>query len=764
MKKLSFDKAIPFALFLPLLFFLIPLAKNKLPVPADAILGLYHPWRDLSVDGFDPGKFPVKNPIATDPILQTYPWKKIVIDNMKDENLPLWNPYNFSGYPLLANVQSSSFAILNILFFIFPFNLAWSLAIILPAILASMFMYFFLRSLKISQTASVFGSVVLPFSGFFVSWQQWGTVITSAMWLPLILLAINKIFQKVNALWFLILVFAVSQTIFSGHLQTAFYALLATLLYLGYRHFNSKNFRAMFICFFAITLGIIVSAIQLMPTLEFLSHSARSIDQGYYQGREDWFLPLKHLIQLVAPDYFGNPTTYNYRGIWNYGEFVSFIGIIPLGLALLAILQRSKATLFFLVLTIGSLALATLNPISKLPYVLNLPLISSAQPSRIIFLMVFSLSTLAALGFDYFFSIKKKVTVFLPGIALFSTLVIIVIFTFLASYDPQVALRNLVFPLALVIIFFAITLVRSLISKRLIVILLIIVGSLELFRFGYKYLPFTKSSLIFPQTKTTEFLENQPKPFRIMTTDRRILPPNTSSVYQIESVEGYDPLYLSDYAKLVSAWESGNVGEVGSFGRIITPHRYDSPIANFLNVRYLLTFDDINSDQFTKVLDEGETKVFENNNVLPRAFFAQEVVKVGSKEEELKTIIDKNIDLNTKAASQEFEFPNQEINSSIKIINYQDQNFELATTSDKDAPLIVSNVFYPDWRAFVDGNEVQIRRVNFMFQSIMVPHGTHKIEFKFKPKSFYNGLYISSASFISTLIIALYLWRRKYQS
>src|SRR3989344_2608216 len=92
--------------------------------------------------------------------------------------------------------------------------------------------------------------------------------------------------------------------------------------------------------------------------------------------------------QLVAPDFFGSPTTYNYWGVWNWAEFVSFIGIIPLALALLTILKKKPHAIFFIFLAVISIILALANPISKIPYLLKTPFLSSLQPSRILFLLV----------------------------------------------------------------------------------------------------------------------------------------------------------------------------------------------------------------------------------------------------------------------------------------------------------------------------------------------------------------------------------------
>src|SRR3989304_3309109 len=83
-------------------FFWQFLFKGLLPIPTDTIVGLYHPYRDLYVKDY-PNGIPFKNFLITDPVRQQYPWRKLAISAEKNFELPLWNPYNFSGTPLLAN-------------------------------------------------------------------------------------------------------------------------------------------------------------------------------------------------------------------------------------------------------------------------------------------------------------------------------------------------------------------------------------------------------------------------------------------------------------------------------------------------------------------------------------------------------------------------------------------------------------------------------------------------------------------------------------
>src|ERR1035437_4120220 len=126
-----------------LVFFWQFLFKGLLPIPSDTIVGLYYPFRDSYLKT-NPNGLPYKNFLITDSVRQQYPWKNLVITAEKNFNLPLWNPYNFAGIPLLANFQSGAFYPFNIIFFILPFSISWSLLILLQPLLAGIFLYFYL--------------------------------------------------------------------------------------------------------------------------------------------------------------------------------------------------------------------------------------------------------------------------------------------------------------------------------------------------------------------------------------------------------------------------------------------------------------------------------------------------------------------------------------------------------------------------------------------------------------------------------------------
>ncbi len=196
--------------FIPLIFlFIFTLIvfkpfffEGKLPIPADTIVGLYHPWRDLYSHDL-----PFKNFLITDPVRQQYVWRGLGTK---------WNPYQSLGTPLLANIQAAHFYPLNI----FP----WNWLVVLQIFLGGVFMILYLRHLKLSWPAQTLGALSWVGSGFFVAWLEWNTLVQVAIWIPLILLSLDK-----NWRWLFVL--GLTCSFFAGHAQIFLYVLILTIAY-----------------------------------------------------------------------------------------------------------------------------------------------------------------------------------------------------------------------------------------------------------------------------------------------------------------------------------------------------------------------------------------------------------------------------------------------------------------------------------------------------------------------------------------------------
>lgn len=738
--KLFRDKWPFLALILAVFIFFRFLFVGQLPIPADTIIGLYHPFRDLYAREYPRG-LPFKNFLITDPVRQLYPWRELGVNLLKQKEIPFWNPYSFSGTPLLSNFQAAVFYPLNFLFLLLLMTLGWSILIITQPLLAGLFLYLYLRNLKISKIAGFLGAISFSFSGFFIAWLEWGTILHTLLWLPLILLAVDKIFFKPRIIWVSIFIFSLIFSFFAGHLQVAFYVIGVSLIYFLVRWWQNGRKKHVFLLFIInYLLFIVITSIQWLPTFQFINLSGRGLDQIDWQ-KADWFLPFQNLAQFIAPDFFGNPTTLNYFGIWNYGEFIGYIGILPLIFIFYALFyRRDKKTLFFSALAFLSLLFLLPNPISFLPYTLKIPFLSTSQPTRLMGILDFSLAILAAFGFDLFLrktNLKKTFSV-----VLFLGLTILGLWIVAQFLNFEVSKRNLLLPTILFAVSSLLLIIFPILKdkriKSILIVLILGITVFDLLRFGEKFTPFTKKEYLFPQTKTLEFLKNKEKEngvFRFMTTDSRIFPPNFSIIYRLQSVDGYDPLYLARYGELIAASERGeaNIKTPFGFNRIITPHRVDSKIMNLLNVKYILSLEEETSGNLKKVFQEGETRVYENKNVLPRAFFVSQIELAENKKMAIQMMFREDFDFWQKAVVEGSLIHNSnggKLNiGKVKIISYSENKVILETENEGDGFLVLVDTFYPTWQVKIAGKKSIIYRTDYNFRGVFVPAGKQQIEF-----------------------------------
>lgn len=764
-------------------FFKSTFLHQFLPIPSDTIVGLYYPFRDIYA-ATNPNGVPFKNFLITDPIRQQYPWRSLAIELEKKSQLPLWDPYSFAGSPLLANGQSAPLYPLNVLFFILPFSTAWTILIILEPLLGGIFLYLYLKNLRLHAIPSLVGSVAFAFSGFFVSWLEWNTVVQVAVWLPLLLLSIDKISSSFRGqkipnknlkvkryiVWAVILVFSVCSAFFAGHLQTFFYLFLITNAYFLCRWITSGRDKKLLLVYILLTTCyILLTAVQWIPLLQFINLSARNIDQNWHQV--GWFIPWQNLLQFIAPDFFGNPATGNYWGIWNYAEFVGYVGIIPLLFSLFALFFRhDKKTLFFGTLFFLSLIFALPTLFAQLPFIFSLPFLSTAQPTRLLIVADFSLAVLSALGLDYFlypslrdsekpshanakktvgFAQAERMKIFYPlGFLLlvFVGIWVVVLFNgklhIISLENVSITKHNIYVPTVLFSLS-CLLVVGSLIfasKKRLFLLLascFLLLTIFDIYRFAAKFETFAPVQYLYPDTKITAFLQSHLGLSRIMTTDDRILPPNFSAMYHLQSVDGYDPLYLLEYGELIAASERKRPDITPPFGfhRIITPHNYDSKIMDLLGVKYVMSLSDINDPKLQKVFQDGQTRIYENSAAFPRAIFVGNMRIVFDKQAAMNELLNPEFSPATTAI---VTCPNcntlskvqNSFNGPAKITHYTENSVTLNTDIPQDTFLVLFDQYYPTWHATVDGLETTMYQTDFSFRGIVVPKGKHAVVFQ----------------------------------
>lgn len=731
------------------IFFWQVFIKGLMPIPSDTVVGLYYPYRDMYVKDYSNG-IPFKNFLITDPVRQQYPWRNLSIDSYKDLEIPTWNPYSFSGTPNLANFQSAVFYPLNILLFVLSFEFGWTFLIMLQPFLAGIFLYFYLRNLKLDEYSSFLGGVIFAFSGFFATWLEWGTILHTALWLPLILLSTDKISeqfgktkikQKSFFLWIGIFIFSLISSFFAGHLQTFFYLFIFSVFYIFLRIYQSKKRLKLTGIFLASgIIFAIISSIQSLPSLKFILLSGRGSEVLW--KNEGWFIPYKHLIQFFIPDFYGNPSTLNYWGTWNYGELTGFVGIVGITLALFAVLfRRDKKTFLFGLTVLITLIVALPNLISKIPFIFNLPFISTSQPTRILFITDFSLSVLAALGLNYFINKGKLkqilIVLGLVGGVLFASFILLQFGKLnIDQINLMVSKRNIFVPIAVLALMSIILVLHFVLKKKInnyLIIALIALTVIELFRFSWKFNTFSKPEYLYPESTSIKFLNQNTGNYRIATADSRILAPNFSVIHKLNSVEGYDPLYIDRYAEFISAINRNepNINPPFGFNRIIRVENFNSNLVDLLGVKYVLSLSDLKISGFEKVFSEGSTIVYENKEVLPRAFFVTEALIAQNKNDAINKMFSKDYDPKKTAVLE--ENVSTELNlGSVKIVEYKPNKVVIKTENNGEGFLVLADSFYPTWRVRINGTEQKIYRTDFNFRGIVVPSGDNEIVFENK--------------------------------
>ncbi len=291
------------------------------------------------------------------PLLQFGPWWDLAWETLLSGHLPLWNPLVGMGAPLMANYQSGLFYPPYWLYLLLHAMggvrwMAWGMAVVAGFHLswAGLGMVYLARRLGLNPLAQAVSGLAFGLSGYLVARLGFLSINAAVAWLPWISLFLtphrNEIvhrrqdFPKLAAcLAFLLL---------AGHAQTAWYIILLAVLWAGFWSASRGNFfkavsRTWLWFGLAAVLAAGIAAIQLIPTAEYLAQSSRAAEVEYDFALNYSFWPWR-LLTLFAPFFFGNPVRGDYWGYANYWEDAIYVGLLPLLLAISALVASFKKT------------------------------------------------------------------------------------------------------------------------------------------------------------------------------------------------------------------------------------------------------------------------------------------------------------------------------------------------------------------------------------------------------------------------------------
>lgn len=320
--------------------------------------------------------------------------------------LPLWNPDHFGGAPFLANIQTALFYPPTALFYVLDFPAAYTWSVVLHSFLGGLFAYLFARqSLHTERVPALLGSMAFTFGGFLGGQMGHLNQLSSAIWLPLLLLCWDKAVSRRQLAYVLLGALAVALQFLAGHSQESFYMLVTLGLYAVYQTLadvRRSGWPALPLnaLSFALTLGLGVglAAIQLVPTSELTAWSIRANGLSYDEATTFSLKGTMILNALLPP--FGNRDLLLQPG---GSEFLGYVGLTALVLALAGVCYgRRRHVVFFAVL--GALALffaiGQQNPLYPVLFRLAPGFNLFRVPARWLYVYGFSAAMLASLGAD----------------------------------------------------------------------------------------------------------------------------------------------------------------------------------------------------------------------------------------------------------------------------------------------------------------------------------------------------------------------------
>lgn len=756
------------------------------PFPGDLLLAEAKPWSTYGYEGFLPGSVPHKAQYP-DVIRQIYPWRILAIDVFKQGSAPLWNPYNFSGSPLLGNFQSAPYYPLNVLFFLLPTISAWTLLVMLQPFLALWFTYLFTRKLTVHPIASWFAGISYAFCAYSSVIVEYNTIGHAIAWLPLALLAIEELRTRLRASWLVLFLFALTSSALAGHPQIFAYVLIWVWIYTFFR-MKSLKISSLISLFSLLSLGI--AAIQYVPGIELISLAARSSIEPNQLITKLLIQPWQLLV-LPFPNMFGNPATRSYWPTDTFASKVTSIGLIPLFfLPALWRIRKNFYAKFFLIATGVLLVFVTRNPISTVLAKLAIPLWSTSNPTLMVFLLSFALSVGIAIGIDAFTSEKhtvKRLTKRVVSVLVFFSFAILsLIIAERIAADPwpqrlHVALRAIIYAaglsFALCIAF--IVAVRKPKLMKLALLFLLVVHTADLWWMFQRFNPIVPKAFVYPAAPVIDFLKKQAGFNRFWGYGNGAIGPNIATQLRLYSPDGYDPLYPKWYGEFVNSSQKGLIGQATRSDAMVVPGfgEKDLPsnlnrlrVLDLLGVRYVLdrtenasTLVTFPPNRFGLIYEADGWKVFENLASKPRVFLARNIETYGSPEEFSRRFFANDFDLNTVLLEANARVNlSQSEGGKATITSYSPNQVTIEATATTDSLLFLSDTYYPGWKAYVDDQATRIYKANYAFRGVVVPKGNHEVIFRYEPDSSSIGIKISVISLLVAATMLMSVFKKSH--
>ncbi|MEZ4675448.1 MAG: hypothetical protein R2932_14540 [Caldilineaceae bacterium] len=683
---------------------------------------------------------------------------------------------------------------------------------------AGLGMYVFLRiwlrapEKQLSRPAAFFGAVAFAFCDPFLLHIGNLNLIAVLSWLPWILAAYQQALYWHSLRWAAIAGFLFAFANFAGHAQSTFYiGLIVSLYTLGYWLYKLNSWRTVLPAprislprviaviqypLVTATLTVLLTAPILLPAMELARVTERS--NFTYQDTVAFSLAPTQAIGLLTPSFFGRGPALHWS-LWSRVE-TPYVGIITLLLAVTAVLLSTPSERARLWVWVGMAAVGFTTALGIYAIIhgwlaFALPFFDQFRaPARALVLWAFALAIMAANGFDALLRstlITSKEDLaeleqndLLPngsvqrlqvaddgwqtlqqilrwgGLGLVGIIVPLSYLALLLTQENEVAfLRASLAALALTLaaLFWLSSWVLIALRRRQwlspLTTGLLLIGLLffDLSATGaYTDISPENPTVGYNHPELVEFLRNEPTRGRIdsLTDIAGLWQPDSAALLGLEDVGGIaNPLMLDLWHQL---WES-----LG--GR-------QSKLYDMLHVTHVIVRDGtpLPEGKFTLAFDApGELAVFRNQEALPRAWLVHRVATVDTTAAALAALHAPDFDPARQAVVQASTIPASALgdatgNDHVQVTRRDANALSLTVSASSPGLLVLSELWYPGWRATVDGMSTTLLRTNSALRGLLVPGGESVVELWFAPDSWRAGLISAIAGWILTIIIFIF--------
>lgn len=619
-----------------------------------------------------------------------YPIRNWVQEMIKGGTVPFWNPYLYSGLPLLATLQHGLFYPPSILTYLFPFNPGIKLYCIIHYFLATINMYFLARGLKMGHQGAIIAACVYGFSGYMLSVLDLLTTLSAACWIPLAFLFVNNALlilfnpeqKQTRLFWYIIGTAIVFGLEFLGGEPFVLYSTLMGLIcFIVVRLINYMTGHrpiqwtiilkglGLLPLISIIAMGLV--APQMIPFIEFIPYSSRA--EGIKYTREvAWSLAPYEILGLFIPFFSGNiaGTPSFYIGqIWLKSIYVGIFTTLCAMWAVISIRTRlirlfTAMALIFIILSFGDY----LRWIYKIIYTYMPGLSMMRYSVKFMGITTFALSILAGFGFERILSDikdgRKNVLWFFGGC--FVILIIMWILCWYNQFSWPYLIRQILPPEISItmkqLIYWYSTLLINLFLLIIIVgggICIIFLGIkgwiksfivsfslagiiiIDLYLFSTELIPVVKEQFYKDTPLSLKEVSRNDGIYRIM------LEPKTEKSFRtikgnsyVEAIQTAQKFLVPDFGLLyqlfdAKGYESIQLKDYMEFIRIIDEKKLPY-FRDLLNIRYFISNNPLNSADFKLVYSCQDVLIYENKGYFPRAFFVPKARIIKGKKEQLR--------------------------------------------------------------------------------------------------------------------------------